>query len=63
MTNKKMTEKLVNKYLKDCEARLALLTVKNHRVCLNAFTQFLGNKAMKDVTKEDVRLFLNDIKI
>lgn len=57
-----MTEKLVDKYLKDCEARLSLLTVKNHRVYLNAFTQFLGNKAMTDVTKEDVRLFLNHMK-
>jgi len=62
MTTKKTADELVKEHLKDCEARLSPFTVKNHRICLNAFVKFLGNKSLKDATKNDVRRFLNDMK-
>ncbi len=61
MQTKKTADQLIKEHLKDCEARLSPHTVRNHRVCLKAFTKFLGKKAITDATKSDVRRFLNDM--
>lgn len=58
----KRTDILIEGHLADCKARLSPFTVKNHRVCLNAFIKFINGKEMKDVTKNDVRMFLNNMK-
>ena len=58
----KRTDILIECHLADCKARLSPFTVKNHRVCLNAFMKFINGKEMKDVTKNDVRMFLKNMK-
>jgi site-specific recombinase XerD len=57
----KIDKNLIKKYLNDCNARLTKNTVKNHRVCLNAFYNFLNGKSITDTTLNDVREFLNKI--
>ena len=62
MNEKEIDDHLVRKHLEDCSARLSPNTVKNHKVCLNKFRNFLDGRRITDATLIDIREFLNSMK-
>ena len=60
--NEEDIDNLVRKHLEDCRARLSPSTVKNHRICLNKFKNFLNDNMIINATLSDVRDFLNSMK-